>query len=564
MEDEFNLGVSLEELETRLSGNKAGINLTQNMSQVDKVDVVDVRPNDKNTVDILEEVTGSLMPVIPFPIEVFPQRFRETIEKVSISSNVDSEVCASAALAVIGSTIGNTIKLRVRDGWGVLLSLWMVVIAISGYGKTHAINHFVKPIDRRQAKAYRKYQALMQVYRRKMEAYKKNRDLSALLPDKPVLEQFKSVDFTIEALADVLESQPRGVLIHQDELAGMILSLNQYKGGKGSDRQHLLELFNCESWKLDRKSGSRFIHNTFASIIGGVQPQIMPKIFDTDSFNDGLLPRFLFVNASSKIQRFSRVGITDGDLVYWNDLITFCFDIPLIQDSEGYVEPKVLILSSDALNLWESFFNEYHELAAFLPGRLKVFIPKLITYSLKLAGILHILDCFECGIINNVVSAKTVSDAIKLTNYYAGQAVVLVNLYDRPARGFNEYENRIIQTLNKLRGEVLNGKLHLSKIAEEFNGMLPERLRIKDNKNIGAILKRLNLETQKSTGGVYFLIWEDEKIKNLLKATSTMSTTSTTSTQKAEKQETVVTDDSGKISEEIPEIEFIEEVKTNV
>ena len=88
--------------------------------------------------------------------------------------------------------------------------------------------------------------------------------------------------------------------------------------------------------------------------------------------------------------------------------------------------------------------------------------------------------------------------------------MVLVKQYNKPTKEFNEYENRIIQTLNKLQGQVENGKLPLSKIAEEINGMLPERLRIKDNKNIGAILRRLNLATKQSTG-VYFLLWKKRK-----------------------------------------------------
>ena len=79
--------------------------------------------------------------------------------------------------------------------------------------------------------------------------------------------------------------------------------------------------------------------------------------------------------------------------------------------------------------------------------------------------------------------------------------MVLVKQYNKPTKEFNEYENRIIQTLNKLQGGVENGKLPLSRIAEEMNGMLPERLRIKDNKNIGAILRRLNLATKGGAQG---------------------------------------------------------------
>lgn len=535
MAEEFNLSASLEELEKRVFGEPVE-------QQVGKVDKVDVLSNEKNTVDDLEEVTNEIIHVTPFPIEVFPQEFRETIEKVSVSTNVDAEVCASAALTVISAAIGSTVRVSPKFGWDVPLFLWMLVVALSGYGKTHAINVFVKAINRFQAVAYRKYQDLMEIYLNDSERYKKDKK-AGKLPVKPVLQQYKVSDTTIEAMADVLESQSRGVLIDKDEFSGFMLSLNQYKGGKGSDRQHILELFNCEPWKIDRKSGSRFIPNTGASIIGGLQPQVMPNIFCSDSFADGLLPRFLLVIASNKIQRFSKIGVTVDDLAYWDNFISWCYGIELKMDASGYVKPQVLILSRDALDIWESFYNEYNELAAFLPVRLKVFIPKLITYSLKYIGILHVLYSFESRDIKDVVSVETVANAIKLTRFYAGQVVTLVKQYDKPGEAFNEYDNRMVQTLNKLQEEVKNCKLPLSKIAEEFNTILPERLKIKNNKVIGTILRNLGLITKESTNGVYFLTWEDKKIKKLLRSTSTLSTSSTSN-----------------VLDEIFEVETIEEV----
>lgn len=67
----------------------------------DKVDKVDVHSSDENEVDILKEITESVLPITSFPIEAFPERFGQTIEKLSVSFNIDSEVSASIALSVI-------------------------------------------------------------------------------------------------------------------------------------------------------------------------------------------------------------------------------------------------------------------------------------------------------------------------------------------------------------------------------------------------------------------------------------------------------------------------------
>ncbi len=488
---------------------------------VDKVDVVDVSYSNKNN-NILDETIESALPVTSFPMECFSERFKQIMKKLSTSLNVDIDVCASTALSVLSGATGNTIRVSPKSGWEVSLFIWMNIIAGTGSGKTPVINCLMKPIDRRQARAYRKYQKLMTNYNAEMGMYRK--DKNAALPEKPVLKHYKTSDYTIESLGDVFESQLRGVIIHKDELSGLVSGLNQYKSGKGNDRQHLLELFNGDPWKIDRKTGSRCIPNTGAAIIGGLQPQIMPKVFGHDSFDDGLLPRFLFVTASNKTQRFNRQGVTNDDLAFWYDLIEYCYEIPLKINPEGYVEPLLLIFSDDALNLWEGFYNEFHAIKEFLPNRVRVFIPKLITYSLKLAGILHVLKGFKSGDIGRVISEDTINDAIQLTRFYAGQVAKIVRQYNKSEPEINEYENIIIRALMNLQGEVKNLKLPLGRITEVVNTMLPEKLKFEDNKNIGSILRNLRLQTQKSTGGVYFLLWDDVKVKNLLKRTSTLST----------------------------------------
>ena len=120
-------------------------------------------------------------------------------------------------------------------------------------------------------------------YNTKMGIYRKNKE--AELPTNQHWINIKYPDTTIEALADVFEGQPRGVLIHQGRTFRARTGYESYKNGKGSDRQHILELFNCDPWedKIGNRVQSRF-RITGASIVGGLQPQIMPKIFDQDSF----------------------------------------------------------------------------------------------------------------------------------------------------------------------------------------------------------------------------------------------------------------------------------------
>ena len=60
-------------------------------------------------------------------------------------------------------------------------------------------------------------------------------------------------DATVEAVAPILEANPRGVLLARDELAGWIRSFDRYAGGKGGgDAAHWLSMHNGEAVVVDR------------------------------------------------------------------------------------------------------------------------------------------------------------------------------------------------------------------------------------------------------------------------------------------------------------------------
>lgn len=54
----------------------------------------------------------------------------------------------------------------------------------------------------------------------------------------------------------MLDSTP-GLSLQHDELAGFVRSMDQYRGGKGADRQKMLSFWAATATKIDRKGGNR-------------------------------------------------------------------------------------------------------------------------------------------------------------------------------------------------------------------------------------------------------------------------------------------------------------------
>ena len=493
----------------------------------------EIRESNKGKVDIVDvesiRTDKSLIPLKPFPLEVFPESLVGIIKRFSNSLGVETAVIASSMLTFASSAIGNTIRVSPKHGYEVPVFIWLIIIAISGYGKTPAISTLFRPVENRQSKTYREYSERLKRYKESLNKDKQGGSSETV--EEPILEHFFASDTTVEALGGIFESTPRGIVIHKDELAGLILGLNQYKSGSGNDRQHYLELFNGKSWKIDRKTGVKFIPNIGASIIGGIQTATMPKVFNKDAIGEGLLPRFILQNTEYKPTKFQREGLEPEDLKYWEDTLYQCYEIPLSLDDNGFVESKVLILGEDALNLFEAFHNKYTELTPFLSDNAKPFVPKFITYCLKIAGVLHVLECISTGDVNikAAIKAETMDRAIRLTEYYAGQSINALQLYNtKTKKECNELERRLLEVVFILENEVKNGKLPLSRIRECLNDRLPEPLH-HNSKQVGAMLRKQGLETKQSTGGYYFLLWEEDKLK-ILRPTSTMSTKSTKST----------------------------------
>jgi hypothetical protein len=469
------------------------------MDQSEVTEVTKVTEVTENVID--ETMTDrDLIPAVPFPFEILPERLREMIDTIAEAFHIDPGMVVSCQLPILAAAIGNTIRVSSKEAWKEPIFLWLIIIAPTGYGKSPVLNMLVEPIERRENRL------------QKFDPSKPF-DMPHTISVRP--ETYLVSDTTVEALSEVFSNSPRGVLIKIDEIAGLVNGLNQYKG-KGNDKEHYLELFNCKPWKIDRKTGSKFIPNTGASIVGGIQPREMPKAFENGSFGNGLLPRFLFLTCnSSKPRLYSRKTVTENDLAYWGNIIEYCYNLTLSFDEDNFVSPTVISLSREAVDRYEEFYNEYEVVSQDLSEDARSFVPKLREYRLKLAGVIHVLECFDKdSCVTTTITEESILKAIKITRFFAGQAMNVLDIYKQKEL-LDVHAPKLIGTILSLSKEVRNGRLDLARIVSQMNTGVEDNQKM-NHKTVGSMLRSLGLIPFKSTGNRTFVRWDEDRIQRAL------------------------------------------------
>ena len=185
----------------------------------------------------------------------------------------------------------------------------------------------MRQLRRRQAKALREHEAAKERHQQELEAYKADlndwrrggRKQGESPPDRPtppVCQRLIVSDTTIEALADRLADNSRGLLLQRDELRGWLDSFNQYKQGRGPDVAHWLTIHGARDLLVDRKTGEKttiYAPRAAVSITGGIQPAILRQAFGQKHFEDGLAARLLLAMPPRKFKRWTEAEISLAD-----------------------------------------------------------------------------------------------------------------------------------------------------------------------------------------------------------------------------------------------------------
>ena len=244
----------------------------------------------------------------PFPVEIFPEPIRVFVEQVAKATGCPLDFPAVAAVVVGGAAIGAARAICVKQGWDEQPGMYAAIVAPPGRVKTPALKAVMNPLHEEQDRLHQDYAATVKRYQEDLVAYKQsqrrphvevddilNEPASAPTKPPPMRHVFTS-DTTVEALAAILESNPKGLLIFRDEFTAWVHSMNQYRRG-GADRQFYLSAWSNETIKVDRKTslgGPLIVRFPFLSVLGGVQPDMLSSLEAKGGAEDGFLDRLLF------------------------------------------------------------------------------------------------------------------------------------------------------------------------------------------------------------------------------------------------------------------------------
>ena len=181
----------------------------------------------------------------PFPVDALPAPCRRLVHEAAESIGCQPDLVAIPVLSLLSAGVGSSRKVEIKRGWRESATLFSAVVKAPGEKKTPAANAALSPLWKKQVDLKREYREKRKVYEealRQWEADKKvaakDGEVAPPRPEEPDMGRVVVDDTTIEALAGILESNPRGVLVARDELAGWVRGMDQYKSGKGADRQN--------------------------------------------------------------------------------------------------------------------------------------------------------------------------------------------------------------------------------------------------------------------------------------------------------------------------------------
>lgn len=260
-----------------------------------------------------------LLPVPKMTPDLIPLPYREWITDISERMQCPIEFPTVGAIIATASVIGNVIGIRPKrhDDWLVVVNLWGAIIGRPGILKTPALTEALKPLYRLAAEAKEEFNLRLKDYQFNqllLEAKKKKltddlkkavktglatdhlRDQLIAGDEAPKEKRYVINDSSVEKLGELLNQNPKGLLLCRDELPGWFQSLD--RDGRESDRAFFLEAWNgYGSYTFDRIGrGTIQISSLTLSIIGGIQPGPLSNyLYHTLSGgmkDDGLLQRF--------------------------------------------------------------------------------------------------------------------------------------------------------------------------------------------------------------------------------------------------------------------------------
>lgn len=275
-------------------------------------------PNNEDWPDPTPLPTG-LLPVPTFDRALLPHAFDQWVADISERMQVPGEFVAVPAMVAAGAMIGNRLGIRPmrHDDWHVVPNVWGCILGRPGTMKSPAVGQALAPLEAIQARARQEYNDAMKAWeagamQRELRAdaarsaaraaLKKNlnvslSDLDATEPEAPILRRYIANDTTYQALGELLIQNPRGLLVHRDELVSLLRALDRDEASEARGF-YLTGADGVATYTFDRIMRGKNLHipKVTIAMLGSAQPGTIRDYASAairgGRGDDGLIQRF--------------------------------------------------------------------------------------------------------------------------------------------------------------------------------------------------------------------------------------------------------------------------------
>ena len=309
----------------------------------------------------------------PFPTETIPEPIQGYIKAGAHAMRCDESFVALPMLAGLASAIGATHPIKLKAGWCEPSVVWAAVVSESGTMKSPAQSLALRMLSKAQEWRLEEYPEILEQYKRgkllheaDVQAWKKKGRAKCEPPpeepDEPQPVRYLVNDATIEALAELLENNPRGLLVSCDELNSWLGSFDQYRGGRGGDAAKWLSIHRAESLIVDRKTGVKktvFVKRAAVSVAGSIQPTTLCRSLGNQHFENGLAARMLLAAPPRRAKKWSEASVDRETYKAVERVFSRLLALDFGVDDNDQPSPIDLPLSPEAKRVWVGFYDDH-------------------------------------------------------------------------------------------------------------------------------------------------------------------------------------------------------------
>jgi Protein of unknown function (DUF3987) len=268
-------------------------------------------------------IASDLARVDAFALDFLPDRLAPWIDDIATRLQCPPDYPAITAMTALGAILGRKIgiKPQMKTDWIEIPNVWGAFIGPPGMLKSPAMNEALRPIHRLEAEAVRNNEIAQQAYAAGLDAFRLRKQVATALakeelkkklkggnhartidlelgeqPQEPTPVRYRTNDTSYEALAELIASNPTGMLVERDELVSLLRHLD--RNDQAVARGFFLTGWSgTQPYTLDRISrGTRHIEAVCISVLGNSQPARIAEYVKRANSNanggDGLLQRF--------------------------------------------------------------------------------------------------------------------------------------------------------------------------------------------------------------------------------------------------------------------------------